>query len=113
MIEEKERLGDALARLYAVVAARRHADPSGSYTAKLLSRGPEQCAKKFGEEAVEAALAGALQDRNGLTAEAADCLYHLLVLMASVGVEPDDVAAELTRREGTSGLAEKAARKSD
>ncbi len=88
----------------------RTADPEVSYTAKLLGRGVAQCAKKFGEEAVEAALAAVSGDRQALTAEAADVLYHLMVMLKAGGVEPGDVMAELEKRTGQSGLAEKAAR---
>ncbi len=99
-----------LARLAATVAARKGTDPESSWTAKLLSRGPEACAKKFGEEAVEAVIEAVRGDRARLTAEAADVLFHLLVMLAAREVALADVLAELERREGTSGLAEKAAR---
>lgn len=100
----------ALDRLAATIAARRGADPDGSWTARLLSRGPEACAAKFGEEAVEAIIEAARGDRARLTAEAADVLYHLLVMLAARDVTLAEVLAELERREGTSGIAEKAAR---
>jgi len=100
----------ALDRLAATIAARRGADPDTSWTAKLLSQGPEACAGKFGEEAVEAIVEAVKGDRERLTAEAADVLYHLLVMLAAREVTLDDVLAELERREGTSGIAEKAAR---
>lgn len=106
-------LGPRLDALFATIQSRRGADPSTSYTAKLLAAGPAKAAKKLGEEGVEAALAGALQDKAGLTAESADVLYHLCVLWAAVGVTPDDVAHALAEREGTSGIAEKASRLSD
>jgi phosphoribosyl-ATP pyrophosphohydrolase len=99
-----------LDRLAATIAARSGADPASSYTASLLARGPAQCARKFGEEAVETIIAATTGDPAALTAEAADTLYHLLVLLAAAGVSLDDVLAELERREGTSGHAEKAAR---
>ena len=83
-----------------------------SYTRKLLDRGVDQCAKKFGEEAVEAAIAAVSDDREGLVREAADVIYHLLVLLHSRGISLDEVEAELTARSHQSGLAEKAARKS-
>jgi phosphoribosyl-ATP pyrophosphohydrolase len=102
-----------LERLAATIEARRGADPDSSWTAKLLSRGPEKCAEKFGEEAVEAIIAAARGDRAALTAEAADVLYHLLVMLAARDIPLDDVLAELDRREGTSGIAEKAGRKTD
>lgn len=100
----------ALDRLAATVQARKGADPESSWTAKLLSKGPEKCAEKFGEEAVEAIIEAVKGDREKLTAEAADVLYHLLVMLAARDVTLDQVLVELERREGTSGLAEKAAR---
>ena len=100
----------ALERLAATIAARKGADPGGSWTAKLLAKGPEKCAEKFGEEAVEAVIEAVKGDRARLTAEAADVLYHLLVMLAAREVTLADVLAELERREGTSGIAEKAAR---
>ncbi|MEM9169297.1 MAG: phosphoribosyl-ATP diphosphatase [Pseudomonadota bacterium] len=106
-------LGAVLTRLYATIESRRGGDPDASYTAKLLADGPARCAKKLGEEGVEAALAGAANDAPALAAEAADVLYHLLVLMVSVGVAPGDVAVALAAREGTSGHAEKASRARD
>ena len=99
-----------LARLAATIEARRAADPDGSWTARLLARGPEACAKKFGEEAVEAVIEAVKGDRDRLVSEAADTLYHLLVMLAARGVTLAEVEAELARREGTSGLTEKAAR---
>ncbi|WGV17679.1 phosphoribosyl-ATP diphosphatase [Fuscovulum ytuae] len=100
----------ALDRLAATIAARKGADPETSWTAKLLSKGPEKCAEKFGEEAVEAIIEAVKGDREKLTYEAADVLYHLLVMLAARDVALEDVLAELDRRHGTSGLAEKAAR---
>ncbi len=100
-----------LERLAATVAARRGSDPAASYTAALLARGPAKCAEKFGEEAVEAIVAAARGDSEALTAEAADVLYHLVVMLTASGVSLKAVLAELARREGTSGHAEKAARK--
>ena len=100
----------ALERLAATIAARVGADPATSWTAKLLARGPEECAAKFGEEAVEAIIEAVKGDRERLTSEAADVVYHLLVMLASRGVWLDDVLVELERREGVSGVAEKAAR---
>ncbi|WP_042247500.1 phosphoribosyl-ATP diphosphatase [Paracoccus sp. PAMC 22219] len=100
----------ALHRLAATVQARKTADPDGSWTAKLLAKGPEKCAEKFGEEAIEAIIEAIKGDRDRLTAEAADVIFHLLVMLAARDVTLDDVEAELTRREGMSGLAEKAAR---
>ncbi|KEP70616.1 phosphoribosyl-ATP diphosphatase [Thioclava sp. BHET1] len=99
-----------LEQLAATIEARKGADPETSWTAKLLSKGPEKAAEKFGEEAVEAIIAAAKNDRENLTYEAADVLYHLLVMLAARDVKLADVLAELERREGTSGIAEKAAR---
>ena len=99
-----------LSRLAATIASRKGADPESSWTAKLLSKGPEKCAEKFGEEAVEAIIEAVKGDRAKLTAEAADVLFHLLVMLAARDVTLEDVLAELDRREGTSGIAEKAAR---
>ena len=100
----------ALDRLAAVVLARKGADPESSWTAKLLAKGPEKCAEKFGEEAIEAIIEAVKGDRERLTCEAADVLFHFLVMLAARDVTLDQVLAELDRREGTSGLTEKAAR---
>ena len=100
-----------LADLAALVASRAGTDPEKSYTAKLLSEGPAKAAKKLGEEAVEAAIAAVQGDKTGLRNEAADVLYHLMVLLRAGGVELDAVMAELERRTAQSGLAEKAARR--
>lgn len=100
----------ALDRLAATIEARKGADPDSSWTAKLLSKGPEKCAEKFGEEAIEAVIEAVRGDRDRLTAEAADVIFHLLVMLAARDVTLADLEAELTRREGQSGLAEKAAR---
>lgn len=99
-----------LDRLAATIAARKGADPETSWTAKLLSKGPEKCAEKFGEEAIEAIIEAVKGDRARLTSEAADVLYHLLVMLTAREVTLAEVLAELDRREGTSGLAEKAKR---
>lgn len=99
-----------LQTLAATIEARKGADPEASWTAKLLAKGPEKCAEKFGEEAVEAIIEAVRGDPARLTAEAADVLYHLLVMLAARGVTLAEVEAELARRHGTSGLAEKAAR---
>ncbi len=96
--------------LAAIVAERAGADPEQSWTAKLLAKGPEKCAEKFGEEAVEAIIEAVRGDRDALTREAADVLFHLLVMLQSRGVPLADVMAELERRQARSGLAEKAAR---
>jgi phosphoribosyl-ATP pyrophosphohydrolase len=101
---------DVIARLTETIAARRSADPAGSYTATLLAGGVPAAARKFGEEALEAVIAALERDADALTMESADVLYHLFVLWAAAGVEPGRVWAELERREGRSGVAEKAAR---
>lgn len=93
-----------------IIDARKSADPDSSWTAKLLAKGPEKCAEKFGEEAIEAIIEAVKGDKAALTSEAADVLYHLLVMLAASDVALGDVMAELARRQGTSGIAEKAAR---
>ncbi|WEF25685.1 phosphoribosyl-ATP diphosphatase [Paracoccus sp. S3-43] len=100
----------AIHDLAATIAARKSADPDESWTAKLLAKGPEKCAEKFGEEAVEAIIEAVKGDRDRLTAEAADVIFHLLVMLAARDVTLAQVEAELDRRAGTSGLAEKASR---
>lgn len=100
----------ALERLAATIADRAEAAPDSSWTAKLLAKGPEKCAEKFGEEAIEAVIEAVKGDADRLTSEAADVLYHLLVMCAARGVTLAQINAELARREGVSGLAEKAAR---
>lgn len=100
----------AIQRLSETIEARKGADPDSSWTAKLFSKGPEKCAEKFGEEAVEAIIEAVKGDREKLTAEAADVLYHMLVMLAARDVTLADVEAELARREGVSGIDEKAAR---
>jgi phosphoribosyl-ATP pyrophosphohydrolase len=104
------RFTDIVSRLQTVVAGRVGADPASSYTAKLLAGGPPLAAKKFGEEAVETALAAVQNDPAALAAESADMLYHWLVLLTACGVSLDEVAARLEAREGRSGLDEKASR---
>ncbi len=101
---------EVLKRLFAVIESRRGDDAATSYTAKLLADGPQGVAKKLGEEAVETALAAATGDAHQTIHESADLLYHLMVLWAASGIAPDDVWAELARREGTSGIEEKAGR---
>ncbi|WP_146344861.1 phosphoribosyl-ATP diphosphatase [Falsiphaeobacter marinintestinus] len=96
--------------LAATIEDRKSADPDSSWTAKLLAKGPEKCAEKFGEEAIEAIIEAVKGDTEKLTSEAADVLYHLLVMLAARDVPLDDVLSELARRQGTSGIAEKAAR---
>ena len=100
-----------LADLEAIVAARATASPDESWTAKLVAAGPQRIAKKFGEEAVEAVIAGVSGEKPELIAESADVLYHLMVLLHARGVAVQDVLSELHRRTAQSGLAEKAARK--
>ena len=102
--------GFALADLARIIAARASASAEDSYTAKLLAGGPARAAKKLGEEAVEAVIAAVEGDRRGLVAEAADVLYHLLVVLEGAGVPLEEVMAELERRTAQGGLAEKAAR---
>ena len=101
---------DVLLRLAATVRARRAGSAEKSYTKQLLDAGPQRCAKKFGEEAVEAVIAATAQGDTELTAEAADVIYHLLVLLESRNLAVAEVLAVLEKRMGTSGLAEKAAR---
>ena len=96
--------------LYATILARKSADPSSSWTAQLLAKGPEKCAEKFGEEAIEAIIEAVKDDKAALTSEAADVIYHLLVMLAARDVPLTDVIDELARRQSTSGIAEKASR---
>jgi phosphoribosyl-ATP pyrophosphohydrolase len=105
-----EELGPVLDRLWQVIQSRRGADPQSSYTARLFARGRAKIAQKLGEEAVEAVIEGVRENPAALVGESADLLYHLLVLWAAAGVTPEDVAAELARREGRSGIAEKRGR---
>ncbi|MEP0234894.1 phosphoribosyl-ATP diphosphatase [Roseibium sp.] len=102
-----------LADLDAIIAARAASDDEMSYTRKLMGKGVAKCAQKLGEEAVEAAIAAVQHDRGELTAEAADVLYHLLVVLKVCDVSLEDVMAELARRTGQTGLEEKAARPRD
>lgn len=96
--------------LFATIAARKGSDPASSYTAKLLAGGVPACARKLGEEAVETIVAALSGARAEIVAESADLLYHWLVTLAALGVDPSDVYAELARRESRSGLEEKASR---
>jgi len=96
---------------FASIEVRATADPEKSWTASLLAQGPEKCAEKFGEEAIEAIIEAVKDDKMRLTSEAADVLFHLLVMLKSRGVALGDVMDELARRQGQSGLSEKAARK--
>ncbi len=102
---------DVLDRLWTVVLDRRNADPALSHSARLLSRGTAKVAQKFGEEAVECLIEAVAGNKQALIGESADVLYHLLVLWVSAEVHPSEVWAELERREGVSGIAEKAARR--
>ncbi|MBV1834923.1 phosphoribosyl-ATP diphosphatase [Novacetimonas pomaceti] len=104
---------DVLDRLFDVVSSRRGTDPSISHSARLLARGRRKIAQKFGEEAVECLIEAVAGNRDELISESADVLYHLIVMWVDAGVEPAEVWAELLRREGTSGIAEKAARPRD
>ena len=101
-----------LEELEQIIATRAAASPDESWTAKLLAKGPEKAAEKFGEEAIEAVIEAVRNDPARLTSEAADVLFHLLVMLHARGVRVTDVMAELDRRQAQSGLAEKAARKS-
>jgi phosphoribosyl-ATP pyrophosphohydrolase len=104
---------DTLARLEATIAARRAADPASSYVAKLNARGLGKIAQKLGEEATETVIAALIEDKPALVGEAADLIFHLMVLLSAKDVALADVLAELDRREGLSGIAEKAARPND
>lgn len=103
-------IGDVMARVFAVIEGRRDADPNTSYVAKLYARGPAKIAQKVGEEAVETALAAVTGKPEDVVAESTDLLFHLMVLWAALGIKPADVAAELARREGLSGIEEKKSR---
>ena len=102
---------NVLTRLARTIESRKGADEKKSYAAKLFARGPTKCAEKFGEEAVEAIIAAAKNDKKNLKEEAADVIFHLLVMLSARGVKFDEVLEELERREGTSGIVEKASRK--
>jgi len=104
-------MANVLTRLATTIESRKGDDEKKSYAAKLFKRGPEKCAEKFGEEAVEAIIAAAKGDKKNLTEEAADVLFHLFVMLSSRNVKFDDVLKELERREGKSGIVEKAERK--
>mgnify|MGYP000851061665 FL=1 len=103
-------MSDPLDRLYATILARRGGDAATSYVAKATAKGRLKLAEKFGEEALETVIAAVAQDRAALLSEAADATFHLLLLLADAGIALDDLRAELERREGVSGIAEKAAR---
>ncbi len=110
MTENTDNAADILERLFAVIESRRGGDPSKSYSARLLAEGADRVAQKLGEEAVETVIAGTKKDRAAVITESADLLYHLLVLWAATGVAPSEVWAELTGREGRSGIDEKQSR---
>ena len=99
-----------LQTLEQTIIARKTADPSSSWTAKLLAKGPEKCAEKFGEEAIEAIIEAVKGDRQALTSEAADVIYHLMVMLASRDIAFNDVIDELSRRSSMSGIDEKSQR---
>ena len=105
--------GAVLDALYAVIESRRGGDPESSYTARLLDGGPAKIAQKVGEEAVETVIEAARANKEGVISESADLLYHLLALWAASGVAPEEIWGALESRKGTSGIAEKAARKQD
>ncbi len=102
--------GEVLDRLWAVVMDRRSADPAHSHSARLLGRGRTKVAQKFGEEAVECLIEAVAGNNPALVSESADVLYHLMVMWVAAGIEPADVWSELVRREGVSGVVEKASR---
>ncbi|KIC25950.1 MULTISPECIES: phosphoribosyl-ATP diphosphatase [unclassified Leisingera] len=99
--------------LEATILSRKGTDPETSWTAKLLAKGPEKCAEKFGEEAIEAIIEAAKDNKAGLASEGADVLYHFLVMLAARDVALDDVLQVLAERQGLSGIAEKASRPKD
>lgn len=106
-------MSDSLSRLEATIRERRGADPASSYVAKITARGRAKIAQKLGEEAVETVIAAMAGDREEVIKESADLVFHLLILLADMGLSLDDVRAELDRREGLSGIAEKAGRQKD
>jgi phosphoribosyl-ATP pyrophosphohydrolase len=108
----RKRDARVLDTLAATIESRRGGDPEKSYTAKLLAKGTKHVAKKLSEESAEAVIDAVAGDKDGLVRESADMLYHLLVLWVDVGIAPSRVWAELARREGISGIAEKRARRS-
>tara|TARA_R110000782_G_scaffold49622_2_gene107928 strand:+ start:58182 stop:58502 length:321 start_codon:yes stop_codon:yes gene_type:complete len=104
---------DSLSRLEDTIRQRRSADPDSSYVARLTAKGRKKIAQKLGEEAVETVIAAIADDREEVVKEGADLLFHLIVLLADMGLSLEDIGAELDRREGVSGIAEKAARPKD
>jgi phosphoribosyl-ATP pyrophosphohydrolase len=111
MSADREGNTDILARLADTLEARKGADPASSYVAKLYAKGPDAILKKVAEEAAETIMAVKDGERAKIVYETADLWFHSLVLLAHQGIHPDEILAELARREGLSGLAEKAARK--
>jgi phosphoribosyl-ATP pyrophosphohydrolase len=111
MDDRSAKGNETLARLAGVVAARRGADPATSYVARLVAKGSDAVLKKIGEEATEVVMACKDGDPKKIVAEVADLWFHTLIALAGHGLTPDDVLAELERREGQSGLEEFAARK--
>ena len=104
---------DILDRLYRTILSRRGGDPAASYSAKLFAKGRAKIAQKVGEEAVEVAIAATSEDASRIAEESADLLFHLMLLWADAGIAPTDIYEILAKREGISGIAEKAARKED
>ena len=96
--------------LFQTILDRKTASPDSSWTAQLLAKGPEKCAEKFGEESIEAIIEAVKGDKAGLTSEAADVIYHLLVMLAARDVQLSDVINELSNRQTQSGIADKASR---
>ena len=101
---------EILEHLYSIISSRKDSDPEASYTAHLFAKGTPEIARKLGEEAVETITAALVEEDKSIIRESADLLYHLLVLWAEKGIVPSEVWDELTRREGTSGIDEKAGR---
>ena len=108
---DTDNIDAILQRLYETIASRKGGDARASYTAQLFYLGTEKIAQKLGEEAVETVIAAVAKDRDSMIGESADLLYHLLVAWANAGIAPEDVLAELERREGVSGIEEKKSRK--
>lgn len=111
MTDEPTPRDDVIDRLYTIIKSRRNADPAQSYVAKRLQQGTGKIAQKVGEEAVETVIAAMGGKRDEIIGESADLLFHLLILWADAGVHPDEIRAELARREGISGIDEKLKRK--
>lgn len=105
-------MNEVLAKLEQTIRERREADPADSYVASLRVKGRAKMAEKIGEEATEAVIAAVHDDREAMISESADLLFHLIVLLVDMDISLEDVTAELARREGLSGLAEKASRES-